>query len=48
MIRKAKKFQQWKGMKEWIANYVKGCAICQQNKIMMHWKKMPLYQITTE
>jgi hypothetical protein len=36
------------GMKEWIANYVKGCATCQQNKILTHQRKMPLYQITTE
>jgi hypothetical protein len=35
-IRKAKKLQQWKGMNEWIANYVKGCAICQQSKILTH------------
>jgi hypothetical protein len=42
-IRKAKKFQSWKGMNEWIANYVKGCAICQQNKILTHQKKTPLY-----
>jgi hypothetical protein len=35
-IRKAKKFQQWKGMKEWIANYVKGCTTCQQSKILTH------------
>jgi hypothetical protein len=35
-------------MNEWIANYVKGCAICQQNKILTHQKKMPLYWITTE
>jgi hypothetical protein len=48
MIRKARKFRQWKGMKEWIANYINGCAICQQNKIMMHRKKIPLYRITME
>jgi hypothetical protein len=47
-IRKAKKLQQWKGMNEWIANYVKGCAVCQQNKILTHRKKTPLYRITTE
>jgi hypothetical protein len=47
-IRKAKKFQSWKGMNEWIANYIKGCAICQQNKILTHQKKTPLYWITTE
>jgi hypothetical protein len=48
MIRKAQKLQKWKGMNEWIANYVKGCATCQQNKILTHRKKMPLYRITTE
>jgi hypothetical protein len=35
-------------MNGWITNYIKGCATCQQNKIMTHWKKIPLYQITTE
>jgi len=35
-------------MKEWIANYVKGCAICQQNKIITHRTKMPSYCIPTE
>jgi hypothetical protein len=47
-IRKAKKLRQWTGMKEWIANYIKGCATCQQSKILTHRKKTPLYQITTE
>jgi hypothetical protein len=42
-IRKAKKFRSWKGMNEWIANYIKGCAICQQNKILTHQKKTHLY-----
>jgi hypothetical protein len=36
------------GIKEWIANYVKGCTTCQQSKILTHRKKMPLYRITTE
>jgi len=35
-------------MKEWIANYVKGCAICQQNKIITHRTKVPSYHIPTE
>jgi hypothetical protein len=47
-IRKAKKLQQWKGMNKWIANYMKGCAVCQQSKILTHRKKIPLYWITTE
>jgi hypothetical protein len=47
-IRKARKFRQWKGMNKWITNYIKGCATCQQNKIITHQKKTPLYWITTE
>ena len=35
-------------MKEWIANYVKGCAVCQQNKIITHCTKVPPYCIPTE
>jgi len=35
-------------MKEWIANYMKGCTICQQNKILMHRTKVPIYRIPTE
>jgi hypothetical protein len=35
-------------MSQWIVNYVKGCATCQQNKILMHKKKMLLYWITTK
>jgi len=35
-------------MKEWIANYVKGCAICQQNKILTHQTKVPIYHISTK
>jgi hypothetical protein len=33
----------WPGMKEWIMEYVKGCAMCQQNKILMHRKTMLTY-----
>ena len=35
-------------MRDWIADYVKGCAICQQTKINTHPKKAPLYHIPTE
>ena len=34
-------------MNQWITNYVKGCATCQENKILTHKKKTPLYRITT-
>jgi hypothetical protein len=47
-IRKAKKLWSWKGMNKWIASYVKGCTICQQNKILTHQKKTPFYRITTK
>jgi hypothetical protein len=38
----------WPGMKEWITEYVKGCAICQQNKVLTHRKTMSVYRIPTE
>jgi hypothetical protein len=34
-------------MNQWIADYVKGCAICQQNKIQTHKKRFPIFGITT-
>src|SRR6266581_1641758 len=34
-------------MKDWVANYIKGCATCQQNKILTHRAKVPLYRIGT-
>jgi len=45
-IRKTKEIYQWPGMNKWIVGYVKGCAICQQNKIITHQKKTPLYGTT--
>jgi len=45
-IRKTKQIYQWPAMNDWIADYVKGCAICQQNKNITHRKKTPLYGIT--
>jgi Integrase zinc binding domain len=44
--RKTKQLYQWMNM-NWIADYVKGCITCQQNKILTHHKKTPLYKITT-
>ena len=35
-------------MNTWIADYVKGCATCQQNKIQTHKRKTPVYAITTQ
>ena len=47
-LRKTQERYHWPNMKEWIANYVKGCAICQQNKILTHQTKTPMYHIPTE
>ena len=35
-------------MKEWIADYVKGCATCQQNKTLTHHQKTPIYRIPSQ
>jgi hypothetical protein len=35
-------------MKEWIAEYVKGCTICQQNKILTHRKKTLIFCISSK
>jgi len=36
----------WPGAQQWIEQYVKGCAICQQNKNLTHRTHVPLYKIT--
>jgi hypothetical protein len=46
-IRKTQQHHNWIGMKQWIADYIKGCTTCQQNKIQTHKKKTPLYKIMT-
>src|SRR6267154_2167957 len=46
-LRQAQNHLIWKGMKAWIADYVTGCAICQQNKNITHRPRIPLYRITT-
>ena len=35
----------WPGMRKWTAQYVKGCATCQQSKPVNHPRKTPLYRI---
>ena len=46
-LRKIKELYQWPKMNQWIADYVKGCAVCQQNKIQTHKKRTPIFGITT-
>src|SRR6267142_6450794 len=38
----------WPGAQQWITEYIKGCVICQQNKILTHREKTPLYCIGTK
>jgi hypothetical protein len=37
----------WPNMNEWIAQYVKGCTKCQQNKNLTKQTEVPLYRIPT-
>ena len=46
-IRKVQERYSWPHMTQWIAEYVKGCAICQQNKILTHKTRIPLFRIPT-
>jgi Integrase zinc binding domain len=47
-LRKTQEHYYWPHMKESIADYIKGCVICQQNKILTHHRKTPVYCIPTE
>ena len=46
-LRQLQQRYHWPGIKDWVANYIKGCATCQQNKILTHRTKVPLYRIGT-
>jgi hypothetical protein len=46
-IRRVRQHRQWQGMNAWIMDYVKGCAVCQQNKINTHKAHVPAYRIST-
>ncbi len=46
-LRQAQNHLVWKGMKAWVADYIAGCATCQQNKNLTHRPRIPLYRITT-
>ena len=40
-------FYWWPCMKDFVTNYVKGCATCQMNKINTHPMRPPLFPITS-
>ena len=46
-IRKVQEWYSWPHMTQWITEYIKGCAICQQNKILTHKTRIPLFRIPT-
>ena len=41
----AKRVAWWPAMSKWVENYVKGCAKCQQNKMLTHRTSPPPYKI---
>jgi hypothetical protein len=43
MLWKVQERYYWPGMKEWIVEYIKGCTVCQQNKVLTHRKVTPIY-----
>jgi len=44
-IRKTLQCFYWPGMHQWVKQYMKGCATCQQNKNLMHKTHALLYKI---
>ena len=44
-LRRIQEHYWWPGIKDWVAEYIKGCATCQQSKILTHKKHVPLYCI---
>jgi hypothetical protein len=46
MTRQIRSHYYWPWARLWVEEYIKGCAICQQNKNLMHKARTPLYKIT--
>lgn len=40
------KHHKWPSMREWVAEYIRGCGACQQNKLLTHPQKTPPYRIS--
>jgi hypothetical protein len=43
-VRRVLQHFYWPGARQWIKQYVKGCATCQQNKYLTHRTQAPLYK----
>jgi hypothetical protein len=48
MLRRVLQQYWWPGIRDWVANYVKGCTICQQTKALTYRKQTPPYRIPTQ
>jgi Integrase zinc binding domain len=44
-IQQMRKYIHWPNMNQWITEYIKGCATCQQNKAITHPRRTPLFCI---
>jgi hypothetical protein len=44
-IRRINREYFWPGARTWIMEYIKGCAMCQQNKNLTHCIKTPTFRI---
>ena len=47
-LRRVQEHYWWSGVKDWVVEYIKGCATCQQSKILTHRKHTPLFCIPME
>ncbi len=45
-VRQINRHYYWPRARAWVEQYVKGCAVCQQNKNLTHRPHTPLYKIT--
>ena len=47
-LRRIQEHYWWPGVKDWVAEYIKRCIVCQQSKILTHRKCIPLCCIPIE
>ena len=47
-LRRIQECYWWPGIKDWVVEYIKGCATCQQSKILTHKRHTPLDCIPTK
>ena len=47
-LRRIQEHYWWQGVKDWVTEFIKGCTVCQQLKILTLKKHVPLYHTPTE